>query len=215
MKVAALLDLEGTLLEYEFWEELSKRHHKGEVLRYLLEMGLSGKPWYECFIERVKAIIGTSRDLIEEVAGLASTKIKPEAKSLVKALKEMEFTTVIVSGGFEEFVSPISRELGVDDYISQKLLYHQDKVVGVYAAFKDKGEVVDKMRPWFDVIVSIGDGYNDANMLKKSDLGIVVGKRRELSKEVNALYYPTLRELTEELERGGELFERLVKLKRK
>ncbi|WP_236943458.1 HAD family hydrolase [Ignicoccus islandicus] len=213
--MAALLDLEGTLLDYEFWEELSRRHEKGEVLRDLLERGLSGQPWFESFIERVKAIIGTPKSLIEEVSSLALSKIKPEARELVTVLKKLGFTTIVVSGGFEEFVSPISNELGVDDFVSQKFLYHEGKVVGVYTAFKDKGEVVDKIKPWFDVIISIGDGYNDAWMLRKSDLGIVIGKRKDLSREVNALHYDSLRGLVEDIKKGGlvaQKLERFIKI---
>ena len=209
MRIAALLDLEGTLLEYEFWEELSKRHEKGRLLRELLEMGLSGRPWYDSFIERVKAVIGTPKSLIEEVSAIASSKIKPGARELVSILKEMGFTTIVVSGGFEEFVSPASRALGVDDFVSQKFLYHGGKVVGVYAAFKDKGEVIEKVRPWFDMVLSIGDGYNDAVMLMKSDLGVVIGKRRELSEKVNALHYDSLEDLVRDLREGGELRKRL------
>jgi len=204
VRAVALLDLEGTLIDYEFWEVLSSYHPEGGKLQRLLRDGLNSHGWYESFLERVKTIIGSSRELIEEVAEKAVDRIRPEASAFVSELKRRGFSTIIVSGGFEEFVAPISSVLGADGYIAQKLLYRSNKVIGVYTVFRDKGEVVDKIKPWFDLVFAMGDGYNDFNMIRKADIRVVVGsKRKELARELNAFHYNTLKEAFNALNSGN------------
>ncbi|UXD22830.1 hypothetical protein IPA_08685 [Ignicoccus pacificus DSM 13166] len=203
MRKLALLDLEGTLLDYEFWELLSERHPDGERLKELLEKGLTSHSWYETFIERVRSIIGTPKSLVTETASKAIERIRPEATAFVSELKRKGYTVIIVSGGFEDFVAPVSDVLGADGFIAQKLLFHNDEVVGVYNVFKDKGEVVDKLKPWFDFIFSIGDGYNDFNMLAKSDVAVVLGnKAKEIAEELKAFHFKTLEEALRSLSSG-------------
>ncbi len=203
MKKLALLDLEGTLLDYEFWETLAKRHPDGERLEELLHKGLTSHSWYETFIERVKLIVGSPKELVDEVAKEAMNQIRPEASAFVSELKRKGFTTLIVSGGFEDFVSPISNVLGADGYIAQKLVFHDNKVVGVYNVFKDKGEVVDKLKPWFDFIFAIGDGYNDFNMLAKANVAVIIGsKAKNMLENLKAFHFNDLREVLLSLTRG-------------
>ena len=203
MKKLALMDLEGTLTNFEFWEELAKGHERSEELRELLERGLSSSDWYESFLERVRLILGTSREKIEEVARMALNKIKPEAVALVGELKKRGFVTMIVSGGFEEFVKPVADALGVDDYVAQKFIYHGNVVVGVLPVFKEKGEIIDKVRPWFDFIFALGDGFNDLNMLRKADVAAAVGKRAErLAHHANVWVYEDLDSLVKDLISG-------------
>ncbi len=211
MRKLALLDLEGTLIDFEFWEELAREHEKGEELRELLERGLSTEDWYASFLERVKLVIGTPKEKIREIARRAIAKIKPEAVSLITELKKKGFTTMIVSGGFEEFVKPIADALDVDDFVAQKFIYHRDAVVGVLPVFKEKGEIVEKVRPWFDLIFAVGDGFNDLKMLEKADVAAVVGKRAELiANRVKVRKYNDLGELVKDLISGplGEALSR-------
>ena len=203
MKKLALLDLEGTLIDYEFWEALAESHEKGDELKRLLEEGLSTSNWYETFLKRVQMIIGTPKEVIEGVAEKALKKLKPEAFSLISELKRQGFTTMIVSGGFEDFVKIIAEVLGVEDYVAQKLVYHNNEVVGVLPVFKEKGEIVEKLRPWFDLIFAIGDGFNDLKMLQKADVSAAVGKRaKDLAKASNSFAYKDLDELLRDLISG-------------
>ena len=203
MRKLALMDLEGTLTDFEFWEEIAQGHEREKELKELLERGLSGGSWYDTFLERVKLLVGTPKERVEEVATKILDRIKPEAITLVNELKKRGFVTMIVSGGFEEFVEPVANALGVDDFVAQKFIYHNNEVVGVLPVFKEKGEVIEKVRPWFDFIFAIGDGFNDLNMLKRADVGVAVGKRaQELASEAGVLAYSDLRSLIKDLLEG-------------
>jgi phosphoserine phosphatase len=203
LRKLALMDLEGTLTDFEFWEEIAQGHEREKELKELLERGLSGGSWYDTFLERVKLLVGTPKERVEEVATKILDRIKPEAITLVNELKKRGFVTMIVSGGFEEFVEPVANALGVDDFVAQKFIYHNNEVVGVLPVFKEKGEVIEKVRPWFDFIFAIGDGFNDLNMLKRADVGVAVGKRaQELASEAGVLAYSDLRSLIKDLLEG-------------
>jgi len=199
----ALMDLEGTLTDFEFWEELAKGHEREAELKELLERGLSGGSWYDTFLQRIKLALGTPKERVEEVAKRALSRIRPEAVTLVAELKRRGFVTMIVSGGFEEFVELVADALGVDSYVAQKFIYHEGRIVGVLPVFKEKGEVIDKVRPWFDFIFAIGDGFNDLNMLKKADVGVAVGRRAaDLAGAAGVRAYPSLELLVKDLLAG-------------
>ncbi len=174
----ALLDLEGTLADFEFWEELAVETGRYELIE-LLRRGLEEGAWLTLFYKRVELVKGTPRDLIVKVGNKINKRIKSEARELINILKEKGFDIMIVSGGFEEFVNRASKELGVENYICNRFIYdNQDKVTGAIAVIHNKGEVVDLVRKWYSFVLAIGDGMNDYEMLIKSDVGISLGFKR-------------------------------------
>lgn len=90
-----------------------------------------------------------------------SDKIKESSKNLVKLLKMGIKELIILSGDNKEVVESVSKKLKIDNYFGELLPI--DKVNKV-EEYRKKGSVM-----------FVGDGINDAPVLKISDVGVSMG----------------------------------------
>ena len=89
-------------------------------------------------------------------------EIKKETTDFIKKLKESGISNLaIVSGDNEKIVKYVSQKIGIDEYYYSML--PNDKVLKVNE-YKEK-----------DFTAFVGDGMNDAPVMKTSDLGIAMG----------------------------------------
>ncbi|NJE41634.1 HAD family phosphatase [Thermococcus sp. GR6] len=170
MKKVAVIDIEGTLTDFEFWREMARITGKREIGE-LLEKGLSGEvEWLDSLLKRVELIRG-----IDEGTFLRTREkvnVSPEARELVETLREKGFKVVLISGSFEEVLEPFKR-LG-DEIIANRAIFEDGKFQGIRLRFRDKGEFLERLRDCF--ILAMGDGYADAKMFERADVGIAVGR---------------------------------------
>lgn len=92
-------------------------------------------------------------------------EVKPEAKEVIGALREMNCRTVMLTGDNEAVASEVADFLGVNDYKAS--LLPQDKVAETEKLLTEKKKG--------DVVCFTGDGINDAPVLMRSDIGIAMG----------------------------------------
>jgi len=100
-------------------------------------------------------------------------KLKPEAVSVVRWLKEKGYKVVIISGDKEETVKHVAHLLKADQFFSEILP-------------TKKAEIVKKLRKKGGVLF-VGDGINDAVAMKVADISIAVHKGTDLTKEAGDL----------------------------
>lgn len=91
--------------------------------------------------------------------------LKDTTKTGVENLKKLNINTYILSGDSNNAVKKIADELGVVNYYSK--LLPQDKV--------EKLENIIKNEAKNQSTVFVGDGINDAPVLKRADIGISMG----------------------------------------
>jgi P-type Cu+ transporter len=113
------------------------------------------------------AIPGTTRIFVAREDTLIgeiylSDKLRPTAKSAVRAIKEKGLEVMLLSGDNVETAHAIGAELGIE------------KVQGALKP-QDKLDVLEAMRKEGHVIAMVGDGINDAPSLAASDVGIAMG----------------------------------------
>ena len=97
---------------------------------------------------------------------LISDKLKPTAKSAIKALKQAGIKkTVMLTGDRKNTAEQVARELGIDEVYSE--LLPADKVSKVEELLQYKGEK--------EKLAFVGDGINDAPVLSRADIGIAMG----------------------------------------
>ena len=91
--------------------------------------------------------------------------LKETSKKSIEKLKKLKINTYILSGDSDNAVRKIANELGVDNYFSK--LFPKDKV--------EKIENIIKKENKNETTLFVGDGINDAPVLKRADIGISMG----------------------------------------
>jgi len=97
-----------------------------------------------------------------------SDKIKENANSIIRQLKNYDYSLALISGDSRQVTEKIARELGIEDYRSEVL---PDKKQDIVAQMQSEGRKV----------AMVGDGVNDAPALSKSDLGIAIGTGQDVA----------------------------------
>lgn len=92
---------------------------------------------------------------------LVSDKIKETSKSLSEVKEVIKQEIIILSGDSKNIVESVSKEVGADKYYGE--LLPEDKVEYV-EKYKKQGKVM-----------FVGDGINDAPVIKISDVGVSMG----------------------------------------
>ena len=95
-----------------------------------------------------------------------SDVVKPTSRQAIQALKEAGVEkTVMLTGDIQRVAEQVAGSLGVDEVYSQ--LLPAGKVEKVEALLKDKPEKAK--------LAFVGDGINDAPVLRRADIGIAMG----------------------------------------
>ena len=92
---------------------------------------------------------------------LVSDKIKETSKSLSEVKEVIKQEIIILSGDSKNIVESVSKEVGADKYYGELLP-------------EDKVEYVEKYKKHGKVMF-VGDGINDAPVIKMSDVGVSMG----------------------------------------
>ena len=120
--------------------------------------------WHDC--HKVGTIIHVAVD--GRYAGhiVITDCVKPESKQALAQLKRLGVRhTVMLTGDRQEVGDRIARQLGLDEYKAE--LMPADKLVHV--------EQLLKQKPAGRTLAYVGDGINDAPVLKRADVGIAMG----------------------------------------
>ncbi len=123
-----------------------------------------GVPYINC--HKVGTIIHMAVN--GEYAGhiVISDIVKPHAKEAVQALKSAGIReTVMLTGDAQKVADQVGKELGIDQVYSE--LLPADKV--------EKVEELLQTKPEKAKLAFVGDGINDAPVLRRADIGIAMG----------------------------------------
>ena len=97
---------------------------------------------------------------------LISDRVKPNAKTAISELKKSGVRkTVMLTGDSKKAAEQIAEELGIQEVYSE--LLPADKVEKVEALLNQKAKK--------ETLAFVGDGINDAPVLRRADIGIAMG----------------------------------------
>lgn len=127
-------------------------------------MDSMGAKWHNC--HKVGTIIHIAIDGIYAGHIIINDKIKEDSKEAISQLKALGVgKTVMLTGDRKEVGENVAQQLHIDEYHTE--LLPTDKVSHMERLIKEK--------PAGSTLAFVGDGINDAPVLKRADVGIAMG----------------------------------------
>ena len=187
-KKLLISDMDGTIIENETLNDIANFLGKGDQVKKITDLGLKGRLDFSTSLEnRVHLLKGLRLSSLEEAKRIVT--FKKGAKKLFKVLKENNFNTVLVSGGFKQITTYVQKYLSMDYEYSNTFGVIGDLFDGttngpiINANYKEKivNKLLKKLNLNKNQIVGIGDAANDMNMLLSVGLPIAF-KAQEIVK---------------------------------
>lgn len=127
-------------------------------------MNSIGAKWHNC--HKVGTIIHIAIDGIYAGHIIINDKIKEDSKEAISQLKALGVgKTVMLTGDRKEVGEKVAQQLHIDEYHTE--LLPTDKVSHMERLINEK--------PAGSTLAFVGDGINDAPVLKRADVGIAMG----------------------------------------
>lgn len=89
-------------------------------------------------------------------------QVKSSASSLIKQIKQLNITPVMLTGDNKKVADSIAKKLGIAEVYSELMP-------------EDKQKIVAKLQGEGNKVMMVGDGINDAPSLAKADIGVAIG----------------------------------------
>lgn len=186
-KRLVVLDADSTLLNAEVIDLLAAEAGRAEEVAAITEAAMAGAlDFHEALAQRVAVLEGLPVAALAAVA--ARLELAPGARTLVRTLGRLGFSTAVVSGGFHEVLDPVCLELGVDRIAANRLGVLNGVLTGdVLGPVIDRAGKADALRRFaaelgvpMSQTVAVGDGANDVDMIAIAGLGIAFNARAVL-----------------------------------
>ncbi|MDO8545399.1 MAG: bifunctional phosphoserine phosphatase/homoserine phosphotransferase ThrH [Opitutaceae bacterium] len=163
------LDMEGVLTP-EIWIAVAERTGIPELRRTTRD-----EPDYDKLMHHRIDLMdrhGITLSKIQEViGGLAPL---PGALEFLMALRE-RVQVIILSDTFEQFASPLLRQMGWPTLFCNRLVVENDRIAGYQLRMPDqKKRSVAALQSLNYKVIAAGDSFNDTTMLAQADHGILI-----------------------------------------
>ena len=191
MSKIIVFDCDSTLSSIEGIDELARA--KGseifQEVETLTNAAMNGEvPLDEVFSRRLE-IIQPDTATCEKVAQQYIDTIEPTALATLNALREKDFTPIILSGGFKRLILPLAELLGITHIEAVPLLLDDN---GSYIKFDNtypttynggKPEIIKQLKEQYNATqtIMVGDGVSDLET--KNDVDQFIGFGRYTVRE--------------------------------
>lgn len=188
-------DMDSTIIGQECIDELADYAGFKHEVAAITERAMQGElDFASALTERVRLLEGLESTVI---ADCLAERIRPNpgAATLIGTLNGKGVRTLLVSGGFTDFVHPIGTLLGFDRMLANRLEAEGGKLTG-----RTVGDIVDadakrrfaeenlaQIDSTSAAMVAIGDGANDVPMVALAGLGIGYRPKPALARVADGL----------------------------
>tara|TARA_Y100001970_G_scaffold121071_1_gene150138 strand:- start:21963 stop:22586 length:624 start_codon:yes stop_codon:yes gene_type:complete len=176
------LDLEGVLIP-EIWNEVAKT--TGEDKFNLTTQDIKN---YSELMDMRMDLVKKLGIKISDLNGIVQ-KIEPfeGAREFLDWARD-NFQVTIVSDSFYELVWPLIRKLGTPSINCHNLTIDGDELIGYrLRQLNNKEKVVRALQDLQFTVFASGDSYNDIEMLRKADLGILFRAPQHIKDEYSEI----------------------------
>jgi phosphoserine/homoserine phosphotransferase len=195
-------DLEGVFVP-EIWINVSKQTGIDELK--LTTRDISD---YDVLMKRRLELLHQHKLTLHDVQGVISQlEPLPGAVEFVDWLRSCA-QLIVVSDTFIEFAGPLMKQLGRPTLLCHNLTTDAEGNITNYNLRQKDGKkkVVESLQSLNYKVIAIGDSYNDLNMLRKAELGILFNAPQSIIDENSDLMvvnsYDALKAVIEKLLKG-------------
>jgi phosphoserine phosphatase len=188
-----IMDVDSTLIQQEVIELLADYAGKREEVTAVTEAAMRGElDFAQSLHARVATLANLPEDVIAKVRDAVVLSLG--AQELIEAFHAGGHIVCVVSGGFEQILTPLAERLGLDHWRANELEVAGGKLTG-----RVLGEVVDRavkermLREWagqhgipLEHCIAVGDGANDLDMLGAAGLGVAFNAKPKVRAEADA-----------------------------
>ena len=194
LKKLLVADMDSTMIGQECIDELADYAGFKPEVAAVTDRAMRGElDFAAALAERVALLEGLEANVIGRCLA-ERIHASPGAATLVHTMRAHGAFTLLVSGGFTDFVEPIAHQLGFDDYRANALERIGNKLSGrTVGAIVDgqakKAALVaarDRLAVEREAVLAIGDGANDLPMIAEAGLGVAYRARPVLAGAADA-----------------------------
>jgi len=194
LKTLLVADMDSTMITVECIDELADYAGIKPQVAAVTERAMRGELDFESALDaRVALLAGMDAAVLAQCLE-ERVKIMAGAKALVRTLRALGGTAILVSGGFTHFADPVALEIGFDRALSNRLGLADGRLDGTVArpivgAATKREVLLDALAalaiPAHDSI-AIGDGANDLLMIGAAGLGVAYHAKPKVAAAADA-----------------------------
>ena len=173
-------DMDSTIIGQECIDELADYAGIKPSIAAITERAMRGElDFAEALKERVALLKGLD---VAIIARCLDERIRPNpgAATLVRTMRSRGAGTLLVSGGFVDFVEPVAASVGFEHHAANMLAKEKNELTGelegaiVDAEAKKAAMIVEREERGLSssAVLAIGDGANDIPLLVEAGLGV-------------------------------------------
>jgi phosphoserine phosphatase len=173
-------DMDSTLIQNECIDEIADLINLKKEIAEITEQTMMGHLSFdESIKKRVSLLKGINVGAFEKIIN-EKIKLQPYVVEWIDYVKKFNLKTIIVSGGFTNFVDFVRNTLQMDHAYANELQMIDGvltgKLYGDIINAEKKANIIKTLTDQYgfksDEVISIGDGANDLLMFKESGLSI-------------------------------------------
>ena len=179
-KKLIVADMDSTMITVECIDELADYAGLKAEVAAITEEAMRGEIDFRgALMERVALLGGMAEGVLTECR-TERVRLTRGARTLVQTMRAHGAHSVLVTGGFTTFATPVAEAIGFDRVVANELLIEGGKLTGKVAEpIVDKDSKLEALKseaarhglPLAETL-AVGDGANDIPMITSAGLGI-------------------------------------------